>query len=276
MHSAQIDIPYGPDPRQVIDFHPTPGQGPHPLLIYIHGGGWRGGDKTQDTDAFRPYLEQGISYAAVNYRLTDTAILPAPVYDAARAVQFIRSNAEAWNIDPQRLALTGGSAGACTSMWLLYHTDLADPQAADPIARQSTRVSAAAVAGGQTSIDPRIIEPWLGPQVLEHQMIYRSVGAESVAQALEKYPSYEALYREFSPINHIEADAPPLLMTYDHNMTLPSQNPGHGIHHPVYGVKLQQRARELGVECHLLIEGVSQSDRYTSPQQFLFDKLLDS
>jgi acetyl esterase/lipase len=274
MDPTHANIPYGSDPRQVLDFWPAPGDGPRPLVVHIHGGGWRNGDKTQEAATVTPFLERGISYAAINYRLTDTAILPAPVHDAARAIQFIRAQADSWNINKERLALTGGSAGACTSMWLLYHSDLANPDSADPVTRQSTRVTAAAVSGGQTSIDPKVIEPWLGPNVLGHQMIYRSVGADSIEQALQDYPQYADLYHEFSPINHLSAQDPPLLMSYDHNMTLPSQNPGHGIHHPFYGVKLKERADQLGVECHLLIEGVSKSERYASPQDFLVDKLL--
>ena len=274
MDPTHANIPYGCDPRQVLDFWPAPGNAPRPLLVYIHGGGWRSGDKRQEPDQFAPYLEQGISYAAINYRLTKTAALPAPVHDAARAIQFIRSQAAAWNIDKTRLALTGSSAGACTAMWLLFHRDLAEQQAADPVARESTRVTAAAVGKGQTSIDPEVIEGWLGPNVLKHPMIYCSVGAETLTEALGKYAQYEHLYREFSPINHISAQDPPLLMTYDNNMTLPAENKGHGIHHPLHGVKLKERADQLGVECHLLIEGVSQSERYASASQFLADKLL--
>ena len=273
MDPTRADVPYGPDPRQVIDFYAAPGAGPRPLLVYIHGGGWRGGDKAREPEAFLPYIERGVSYAALNYRLTDTAILPAPVHDAARALQYIRSRAGEWNIDGGRVALSGGSAGACTSMWLLYHEDLADPGSDDPVARESTRVAAAAVWGGQTSIDIRVIEPWMGPEVLGHQMTYRSVGAESIEDALENYDAYAGLYREFSPINHLGAGDPPLLMTYDQDMELPARNPGHGIHHPLFGVRLKERADALGVECHLLAEGV-EPGTYGSAQDFLMDKLL--
>ena len=88
----------------------------------------------------KPFLDQGVSYAAINYRLTGVAPLPAPVHDAARAIQFLRAQAEKWNINADRIALTGGSAGACTSMWILLHDDLADPQAKDPVLQQSARV----------------------------------------------------------------------------------------------------------------------------------------
>ena len=160
---TEANVPYGPHPRNVLDFWKAAGDGPRPLLVYIHGGGWTAGDKQQNTDHYRPFLERGISCAAINYRLTPEFRLPAPVHDAARAIQFLRTKAKDWNIDTRHIALTGGSAGACTSMWLLLHDDLADPKATDPVLRESTRVCAAAVSAGQTSIDPRVAEDWLGP-----------------------------------------------------------------------------------------------------------------
>jgi arylformamidase len=271
---THADVSYGPDERNVLDFWQAEGDGPRPLLVYIHGGGWVAGDKKQDTAKYQPFLDRGISCAAINYRLTGKAPLPAPVHDAARAIQFIRTRAADWNIDTKRIALTGGSAGACTSMWLLLHDDLADPKSADPVLRESTRVCAAAVSAGQTSIDPKVIEGWLGPNVLKHRMINMAVGEPTIEGALENYDKHRALYVEFSPYNHVDAKDPPLLMTYGNDMTLPSKDAGHGIHHPVYGVKLKEKSDSLGHECHLLIPGVSKSEKYASPNEFLMAKLL--
>ena len=220
-------------------------------------------------------MSKGVSCAAVNYRLTPTNPLPAPVHDAARAIQFIRTKAKEWNINAKRIALTGGSAGACTSMWLLLHDDLANPKSKDPVLRESTRVSAAAVSGGQVSIDPKVIEGWLGPNVLKHRMINMAVGEKTIAGALKNYGKYEKFYKEFSPYNHLDKDDPPLLMTYGSNMKLPSESAGHGIHHPVYGVKMKEKADKAGHECHLLIKGVSKSDKYKSANDFLSAKLLE-
>jgi arylformamidase len=269
------DVPYGPHKMQVVDFWQAAGNGPRPLMVYIHGGGWIGGDKKQKRENFQPFLDRGISYAAVNYRLTGAAPLPAPVHDAARAIQFIRSRAAEWNIDKRHIALTGGSAGACTSMWILLHDDLADPNANDPVQRESTRVTAAAVLAGQTSIDPKQIEGWLGPNVLKHRMINMAVGEATMEAAMENYEQHKRLYLEFSPYNHLDGGDPPLFMTYGGDMTLPSKNAGHGIHHPVYGVKLKEKADAAGHECHLLIPGVSKSDKYSSANDFLMSKLLE-
>jgi acetyl esterase/lipase len=268
------NVSYGPHARNVLDFWKAEGEGRRPLLVYIHGGGWTGGDKKQDPAAIRPFLEKGISYAAITYRLTGETPLPAPVHDAARAIQFLRTKASEWNIDKARIALTGGSAGACTSMWILLHDDLADPKSEDPVLRESSRVAAAAVSGGQTSIDPKVIEGWLGPNVLKHRMIWMAVGEPTMEDALKNYEKHRALYVEFSPYNHLDGNDPPLLMTYGNDTTLPSKNAGHGIHHPVYGLKMKEKADRVGHECHLLIDGVSKSDKYANANDFLMAKLL--
>src|SRR5579871_6023531 len=269
------DVSYGPNPRNVLDFWKAEGEGPRPLLVHIHGGGWVGGDKKVEASSFVPYLDKGISYASINYRLTGEAPLPAPVHDAARAIQFLRTKAKEWNIRTDRIALTGGSAGACTSMWLLLHDDLADPKSTDPVARESTRVCAAAAAAGQTSIDPKVIEGWLGPNVLKHRMINMAVGESTIEGALKNYDQHHALYVEFSPYNHVDAKDPPLLMTYGNDMTLPSKDAGHGIHHPVYGLKLKEKSDSVGHECHLIIPGTSKSEKYANADAFLLTKLLE-
>ncbi len=138
------DFVYGQDsPRQKFDFWQAPSDMPTPLVLLIHGGGWKGGDKTgYGTKDIRPYLDAGISVASINYRFIDQAMeqkveppVKACLHDAARALQTLRSKAKEWNIDPTRVGATGGSAGACTSLWLALHDDLADPKSADPIAR---------------------------------------------------------------------------------------------------------------------------------------------
>jgi hypothetical protein len=106
-------------------------------------------------------------------------------------------------------------------------------------------------------------------------MINLVVGEPTIEGALKNYDKHKGLYVEFSPYNHLSKDDPPLLMTYANNMKLPSESAGHGIHHPVYGVKMKEKADKLGVECHLLIPGVSESKQYKTASDFLMDKLLE-
>jgi acetyl esterase/lipase len=98
-----IGVPYGTHPRQVLDFYQAKSDKPTPLVFYIHGGGWQGGDKKTNPQAF---LDKGISVVAINYRYIKNAVedkveppVKAPLEDAARALQFVRSKAAEWNID---------------------------------------------------------------------------------------------------------------------------------------------------------------------------------
>src|SRR5438552_1421714 len=145
------DVSYGPHQRNVLDFWQAKSAQPAPLLVSIHGGGFVGGNKSVAAGLLKECLNSGISVAAISYCYSTQAIAPAPFQDGARAVQFLRSKANEWNIDPKRFAATGGSAGAGISLWLGFHKDMADPKSDDPVLRQSTRLTCMFVFEGQTS-----------------------------------------------------------------------------------------------------------------------------
>lgn len=135
------DERYGPHERNVLDFYKADADGPTPVLIYFHGGGFVAGDKRKggNVPLCRQCLTSGISVVSANYRFVSlgragkpAVSFPAPMLDGARVVQYVRSKAESWNIDPKHVALCGGSAGACMSIWLATHDDLADPAGDDP------------------------------------------------------------------------------------------------------------------------------------------------
>jgi acetyl esterase/lipase len=149
----------GDHERHVLDFWKAESTKPTPLVFVILGGGWQGGSKERlNRFANAPaLLKAGISGAAINYRYVKQAVeqrveppVKAPSHDAARALQFVRSKAAEWNLDKERIGAAGGSAGACSSLWLAFHDDLVDPDSDDPVARGSTRLWCAAVIGAQT------------------------------------------------------------------------------------------------------------------------------
>ena len=100
------------------------------------------GDKTRFPEEWlQALLDAGISCASINYRLLPASTYPVIFEDAARAVQFLRTQAAQWNFDPTNIAAGGTSAGASMALWLAFQDDMAQPQSSDPVARQSTRVT---------------------------------------------------------------------------------------------------------------------------------------
>jgi acetyl esterase/lipase len=153
------DVSYAPSNANKLDFWQVKSKEPAPLLVFIHGGGFRGGSKNSiPPELLTKCLEAGIACASIDYRLSGEAIYPAQMHDSARAIQFIRSKAVEWNIDLKRVAAGGGSAGSGISQWLGFHDDLASPTSNDPIARESTRLTAVLALNMQSTYDPRQIK----------------------------------------------------------------------------------------------------------------------
>jgi acetyl esterase/lipase len=110
---TEANVHYGPHERQVLDFYRAESSRPTPLMFYIHGGGWMSGDKNTP-DFLVPCLKSHISIVSIEYRLIPDAItqkvdppVKACLDDSARALQFVRSRAKEWNIDPARIAGCG-------------------------------------------------------------------------------------------------------------------------------------------------------------------------
>lgn len=110
---GEYDVKYVPDgdAAQTLDiyFPETPAEKPLPLLIWIHGGGWSGGSKSET-----PYLSQlqrGYVFASIEYRFSQKAIFPAQIQDCQAAIRWLRANAAKYSIDPERFGVGGASAG---------------------------------------------------------------------------------------------------------------------------------------------------------------------
>ena len=222
------DVPYGPHERQVLDFYRADSDKPAPVVFFIHGGGWTGGEKTGRTGPnVKPFLRAGISLVAINYRYWWQAQLAGikppvawPLHDAARALQFVRNKAREWNIDQERIGACGGSAGACTALWLAFHDDLADAKSADPVARQSTRLWCAGVVGAQTSLDPAQLREWI-PNARYGGHAFGFADPRNLrkrdahfAEFLAARQSLLPWIKEYSPYEHVSADDPPVYLQY--------------------------------------------------------------
>ena len=168
--------------------------------------------------------------------------------DAARAVQFLRHNAKDFGINADKMALSGGSAGgAVITMWIAFHDDLADPDADNPVLRQSTRVSCIAPLNGPTNLDPAWIHENLGGPDRPHPCMSRFYGVDDGDY---HSPTVKKLAEAVSPIHLATADDPPAFLIYGgrlDNIPLPEDAP-HGvrIHHPYFGKVLKDKLDKLG------------------------------
>jgi acetyl esterase len=246
------DVRYGKYDRDVLDVFEVKTAKPAPVVIYFHGGGWLGGDKKSIDPA--PYLQMGIAVVTANYRFTtgtpDAAPYPAPMLDAVRAVQFVRSKAKEWNIDPNRIDLTGSSAGAVIDMWIAYHEDMARPGSADPVERFSTRVTCITPQSGPATLDPKVICNRIGGDPSVTGVLLHFFGVRNLEEL--DAPDKQKLVADASPITHVNKDAPPTFLTYDFPLRgtpLPENAPIHySIHDPKFGVMLKEKLDALGVE----------------------------
>jgi len=243
------NVAYGSHARQVLDFYQAKDatvQKPSPLLFFIHGGGWMNGDKA-NPDFLKNCLEAGISVVSINYRLLPDAIeqkiyppVKACLEDSARALQFVRSQAGEWHIDKGRIAGCGGSAGGFNVLWLAYHPDMADAKSADPIARESTRLSCVLAFVPQTSLDPRQMRDWISNNDYGHH----AFSLPSYQDFLNKREELMPWIKQFSPYELATGDDPPVYLFYDSAVVMgqAAQDPPHSAN---FGAGLVEKLKQI-------------------------------
>jgi acetyl esterase/lipase len=260
-HSVQ----YGPHWRQTYDVYLPDGfdpktDGPAPVLLNIHGGGWGALDKqSEDGNRWNPH---GIVYISMNYRYIGeydqppavTVPIAAPLLDAARGLQHIKYHAKTYGIDPDKILATGGSAGGASSAWLAMHDDMAEPDSADPIARVSTRLYAATPTQGQLSMDPKQMREWIpeityGPDKFITDFpagMGRNDKKARFDYWLSRREEFLPAIREFSAYEHASPDDPPMMLCYGGQKDIPVSEGGNATHHPKFGEYTYKRLKEVG------------------------------
>ena len=196
----------------MIDLTLPPGSGPHPVVLYIHGGGWVIGSPkiTNATllrfDPFERIVGAGYALARVSYRLVNEARFPAQIHDVLACIRYVRAKADRFGLDAARLAVLGESAGG----YLALMAGLAGEAFAGEVGvkGQSSGVQAVVNWYGVTDLltiaeqghaDGRPQDP----------------GARPPAERLLGRASDPEIVRYASPISHISATAPPVLTQHD-------------------------------------------------------------
>lgn len=273
---------YGPYDRNLYDLWLPESAEPTPLVIYVHGGGFSNGDKSliRSQEIVQGALDSGLAVAAINYRFVYRApedlkdpqrtSIQNTLRDSARALQHLRHHAPRYNIDPTRVGMWGGSAGAGTSLFIAFRDDLADPGSEDPILRQSTRLSAVGMVNGQFSYD---VESWdaqfqerYGPDTKTRLEIIGQTGFTGFyGLSTEEYtgPLGEAARADVDMIRYLSSDDPPVFV-YCSNPALPPLTRGELQHDPMHAELIEVRAKEKGLEVAAVFPMVRSHDKDAS------------
>jgi BD-FAE protein len=140
-----VDVAYGPHPLEKLDVYVAFGAGPRPVLVEVHPGGWAGGTKSNFGycgDLLSKIYFKGITVVSINYPVAPQDPFPTPNISCQRAIQFLRSKALDWNLDPNSIATFGTSSGGHLAAWVAMAPDAIDPASPDPILHYSSRVRA--------------------------------------------------------------------------------------------------------------------------------------
>lgn len=256
---------YGSHDRNNFDIWLAKSEKPTPLVIYIHGGGFVGGDKSKyyQSHDWERFLENGISIATINYRFMNEAPygILGSMNDSKRFVQFIRYNAKKYNIDKSRIACTGGSAGAGTALWLAFSDDMADADNSDPVLRESTRLTCAGAFATQATYDIFQWDEILGIPLSKNPQQFQAIGRAFGFKSAENID----LKNETEIRNNLDFMAKmdkhdsPVFIFNRHRAGIP-ENQDDINHHPLHAKALKNRAEIIGLEAIVYAPEIGISD----------------
>jgi acetyl esterase/lipase len=210
-----IDVPYvtGGHERQRLDLYLPPEGATRPLIVWVHGGGWEGGNK-RNCPA-KAMVARGYAVASLGYRLSQHAIYPAQIEDCKAAIRFLRANAATYGIDPARIGVWGASAGGHLVALLGTTGKIRDFDKGEHL-DQSSEVQCVIDWFGPTDFLNYGDPPWEEGSDSAHGLVAKLFGGP-VSKRTE-------LARRASPIYFVKPDAPPfLIMQGDKDALVPLQ-----------------------------------------------------
>ena len=230
----QADIEYGQagGEKLLLDAYVPEGAGPFPTVILVHGGGWNGGDKSGGpkkgymAPMHEPLEKAGFAWFSINYRLAPKHPYPACLEDVETAIRWVKANAAKYHLDPQRIALSGESAGGHLIQLAMVR------------ATEATKVAAVVPFYGRCNL---IDDVQPGGELRAN--IAQLFGRKTFDETAQK------VMREASPLFFLKAGLPPCLLVHGTaDQSVPYQQ----------SVDWQEKSRKLGLVCDLITikEGV--------------------
>ena len=212
-----------------MDYYAPKGPGVHPIAIIIHGGGYQRGNSKSGSEVYCADFLAPAGYAvfSINYRLAPEYPYPYMVYDVERAVRYLRHKAKNWNANPDRIALVGGSAGGFLSNMVGLLNAPGNPDAEDPVDRESAAVQAVVTLFAQSSF----------------ATVPLNKDVHALLDPLIRQKGEKEALRESAPITYVSKKAPPfLLIQGDQDEYIPYTE----------DTNLQTALHKVGVRCDII------------------------
>ena len=265
--TCELDIPYADDgnPRQRLDLYrpKRPEREMLPVIVFVHGGGWMQGNKSDGARRLIPFVRTG-KYAGVSigHRLSGEAIWPAQIHDCKAAIRWVRANAAKYGLDPEGIGVWGTSAGGHLVLMLGTSGDVAKLEGnVGPHTDVSSKVSAVANFFGPSDLLAMINQPSnidrTGPDAPEALLI---------GGRLSDNPEKA---EEASPITYVTRNDPPVLTVHGNRDRIVPYD---------QGVRMHRALKEVGVKSYFVtVEGGGHGNFGTAADgrvKALFDRYL--
>lgn len=288
------DIIYGNDvENNGLDIFLPEFNEPTSLLIIIHGGGFINGDKadvyenTFYTGLINNLLSRNIAVATINYYLVksdDSDGILRSLKDSKRALQFMRYHASTLNLDKNKVAIFGTSAGAATALWIAVKDDMADNENTDAILRESTRVEAIVLGSPQNNYDclewhNNVFSEYKSEgfsyetvkNILGESRIFNYFGVSSEAELLS---DDNKTYRdEVNMLSFLTSDDPEIYASSSVEYKIPT-NSSELYHHPLMVKGIKDKAENIGLSGKYYIPDMGIDTRNgESTQDFIVRKI---
>lgn len=221
-------------------------------IVFVVSGGWRSHPRFIRPEMYVPFLRHGYTVFAVVHGTQPKFTVPEIIEDVHRAVRFIRYHAKDYHIDPDRLGISGGSAGGHLSLMIATAGTAGKPKASDPVERVSSRVQAVGCFFPPTDflnwgreggvLDSKNMKDRRFKAAIDFQVFDRD---EGLFQRVTDEKKVHEVLRDISPITHVSRDDPPTLIIHgDKDQLVPLQQ----------SEKMVAKLKEAGVPSNLIVK----------------------
>ena len=248
------NIDYGKKERNKLDLLIPNSKNKTPLVIYLHGGGYRGGKKEnsykrKNLELISKILNENIAYATINYSfLNNNDGLLSSLQDSKKALQFLKFNSKKYNIDKEKIIIWGVSSGANSALWLGLSDDMAEIGSNDLVSAESTIVQGIISISGAHSFNS---DNWKRMIKMDDKIF------DLMIKGFLKYPGVDVekwlinykdkKYQENIDYYNFMDPSDPSIFVANYG-TLKPKNIFQFNHHPLHAKYLKQRADSLNIK----------------------------